>query len=90
VDEHTGTGPGAITSDGCAVEFYALLPTFGEPGIVHAAVPPGASILELGCGTGRILRPLAALGHPVTGVDDSPDMLARVADLPRTCGSATG
>jgi SAM-dependent methyltransferase len=81
VDEHVGTGPGAITNDGCAVEFYALLPALGEPEIVHAAVPPGASILELGCGTGRILRPLAALGHPVTGVDDSADMLARSPDL---------
>ena len=81
MDEHVGTGPGAITNDGCAVEFYALLPALGEPEIVHAAVPPGASILELGCGTGRILRPLAALGHPVTGVDDSADMLARSPDL---------
>ena len=82
MDGNVGTGPGAITNDGCAVEFYALLPTFGEPEIVHAAVPPDASILELGCGTGRILRPLAALGHPVTGVDDSPEMLARSPDLP--------
>jgi 2-polyprenyl-3-methyl-5-hydroxy-6-metoxy-1,4-benzoquinol methylase len=82
MDEHAGTGPGAITNDGCAVEFYALLPALGEPEIVHAAVPPGASILELGCGTGRILRPLAALGHPVTGVDDSEDMLARSPGLP--------
>jgi hypothetical protein len=64
MDENAGSGPGAITSDGCAVEFYALLPVFGEPEIVHQAVPQGASILELGCGTGRILRPLAALGHP--------------------------
>ena len=80
-----GTGPGAITNDGCAVDFYALLPTFGEPEIVHAAVPAGASILELGCGTGRILRPLAAMGHPVTGIDDSPDMLARNPDLPTIC-----
>jgi SAM-dependent methyltransferase len=85
VDDHAGSGPGAITNDGCAVEFYALLPTLGEPEIVHAAVPAGASILELGCGTGRILRPLAALGHPVTGVDDSPDMLARSPDLPTVC-----
>jgi SAM-dependent methyltransferase len=85
VDEQAGTGPGAITNDGCAVEFYALLPAFGEPEIVHAAVPAGASILELGCGTGRILRPLAALGHPVTGVDDSPEMLARSPDLPTAC-----
>jgi SAM-dependent methyltransferase len=84
-DGNVGTGPGAITNDGCSVEFYALLPTFGEPEIVHAAAPPGASILELGCGTGRLLRPLAALGHPVTGVDDSPEMLARSPDLPTVC-----
>jgi SAM-dependent methyltransferase len=85
VDGNVGTGPGVITSDGCAVEFYALLPTFGEPEIVHAGVPAGASILELGCGTGRILRPLATLGHPVFGVDDSPEMLARSPDLPTVC-----
>jgi SAM-dependent methyltransferase len=87
MDEHAGTGPGAITNDGCAVDFYTLLPVFGEPEIVHAAAPPGASILELGCGTGRLLRPLAALGHPVTGVDDSPDMLARSPDLSTVCSS---
>jgi len=84
-DRNAGTGPGRITNDGCAVEFYALLPAFGEAEIVHAAAPPAASILELGCGTGRILRPLAALGHPVTGVDDSPAMLARSPDLPTVC-----
>jgi SAM-dependent methyltransferase len=50
-------------------------------------VPAGASILELGCGTGRILRPLAALGHPVHGVDESPQMLAHAADLPTTCST---
>ncbi|GAA3113526.1 class I SAM-dependent methyltransferase [Streptosporangium carneum] len=77
-----GSGPGDITPDGCAVEFYSLLPPMGEPEIVHAAVPADASILELGCGTGRILRPLAELGHPVLGVDESPAMLARVAELP--------
>jgi SAM-dependent methyltransferase len=77
-----GTGPGAITNDGCAVEFYALLPEFGESEIIAAAVRPAASILELGCGTGRIMRRLATLGHQVTGVDDSPDMLARCRDLP--------
>jgi SAM-dependent methyltransferase len=76
-----GTGPGAITDDGCAVDLYALLPAFGEPELVHAAVPAGASILELGCGTGRILRPLAALGHPVVGVDESAEMLAHCRDL---------
>lgn len=57
----------------------------GEPEVVETAVPEGASILELGCGTGRILRPLAGLGHPVLGVDESPAMLAHVADLPTVC-----
>jgi SAM-dependent methyltransferase len=87
MDDNVGTGPGVITNDGCAVDFYALLPTFGEPEIVHAAVPPGASILELGVGTGRILRPLAALGHQVTGVDDAQEMLDRSPDLATVCSS---
>jgi SAM-dependent methyltransferase len=85
VAHNVGTGPGEITPDGCAVDFYALLPPMGEPSIVHAAVPEGASILELGCGTGRILRPLADLGHPVLGVDESPAMLAHLTDLPTAC-----
>jgi SAM-dependent methyltransferase len=81
----TGTGPGEITPDGCAVDFYALLPSFGEPQIVHGAVPAGAEVLELGCGTGRILQPMADLGHPVVGVDESPAMLAHIPDLPTVC-----
>ncbi len=85
-----GTGPGVITPDGCAVDFYALLPGMGEPEIINAAVPAGASILELGCGTGRLLRPLAAFGHPVTGVDESPEMLARIPDLPTVCSRIEG
>jgi SAM-dependent methyltransferase len=75
-----GTGPGVITPDGCAVDFYALMPDFGEPGIVHEATGAGASILELGCGAGRVTRPLVALGHPVVAVDESAEMLAHVRD----------
>ena len=37
----------------------------------------GDPILELGCGTGRLLQPLAAAGHRVTGIDQSAPMLAR-------------
>jgi SAM-dependent methyltransferase len=85
VTRNSGTAPGEITPDGCAVDFYALLPPMGEPEIVDAATPEGASVLELGCGTGRILRLLAGLGHPVLGVDESPAMLAHVADLPTVC-----
>jgi SAM-dependent methyltransferase len=35
----------------------------------------GDPILELGCGTGRVLIPLAQDGHTVYGIDNSPDML---------------
>ncbi|UMP02995.1 bifunctional 2-polyprenyl-6-hydroxyphenol methylase/3-demethylubiquinol 3-O-methyltransferase UbiG [Amycolatopsis sp. EV170708-02-1] len=69
---------GAFTADGCSVEVYRLLPPGDEPEIVHAAVPAGASILELGCGAGRITHALLELGHPVVAVDDSPEMLAHV------------
>jgi len=66
MDRPRGTGPGEITNDGCAVDFYALLPSFGEPEIVHVAVGEGTPVLELGCGTGRILRPLAELGDDLS------------------------
>lgn len=32
-------------------------------------------VLELGCGTGRVLIPLARAGHPVTGIDLDIEML---------------
>jgi SAM-dependent methyltransferase len=73
-----GRGPGVITPDGCAVDFYALLPPMGEPEVVHAAIPAGASILELGAGAGRMTHRLVRLGHPVTAVDESPEMLAHI------------
>ncbi|MQA93765.1 MAG: methyltransferase domain-containing protein [Streptosporangiales bacterium] len=73
-----GDGPGVITPDGCAVEFYSLLHAEGEPEIVHRAAGDGASILELGCGAGRMTHPLIDLGHAVTAVDESPEMLEKV------------
>jgi SAM-dependent methyltransferase len=36
----------------------------------------GGPLLELMCGTGRVLAPLAADGFTITGVDSSPAMLA--------------
>jgi len=74
----SGSGPGVITPDGCAVDLYALLPAMGEPEVVHAAIPAGASILELGAGAGRMTHPLLALGHQVVAVDESPEMLAHI------------
>jgi SAM-dependent methyltransferase len=52
----------------------------------------GDPILELGCGTGRVMEPLCAAGWRVTGVDSSPAMLdrarRRLAGYDRT-GTAT-
>jgi SAM-dependent methyltransferase len=67
-----------ITPDGCAVDFYRILPPMGEPEIVHGAIPAGAGILELGAGAGRVTHPLVGLGHPVVAVDESAEMLAWV------------
>jgi SAM-dependent methyltransferase len=36
----------------------------------------GNPILELGCGTGRVLIPLAQAGHIIYGLDNAPGMLA--------------
>lgn len=38
---------------------------------------PHSTVLELGCGTGRILLPIARAGHRITGVDSSAAMLAQ-------------
>ncbi|MFE0490348.1 class I SAM-dependent methyltransferase [Streptomyces griseoaurantiacus] len=75
---YAGTGPGAITPDGCAVELYSRLPVGEEPDIIAAAVPAGARILELGCGAGRMTHPLLERGFRVTAVDESAEMLERV------------
>jgi pimeloyl-ACP methyl ester carboxylesterase/SAM-dependent methyltransferase len=73
-----GEGPGVITPDGCAVDFYAALPPGSEPETIHRAIAEGASILELGAGAGRVTHPLLALGHPVVAVDESPEMLEHI------------
>ncbi len=45
---------------------------------LNLAEEHGDPILELGCGTGRVLLNLARRGHAVTGLDNSPEMLARL------------
>jgi SAM-dependent methyltransferase len=82
---YKGTGPGAITPDGCAVEFYTRLPVGNEPDIVAAVAPPGARILELGSGVGRVTHALLERGYTVTAVDESPEMLERVRGARTIC-----
>jgi SAM-dependent methyltransferase len=46
------------------------------PALQAYAQRTAGPLLELGCGTGRLLIPLARAGYAVTGVDLSPEMLA--------------
>ncbi|MEU0226085.1 class I SAM-dependent methyltransferase [Streptomyces sp. NPDC006284] len=82
---HQGTGPGAITPDGCAVELYSRLPAGAEPDVIAAAVPEGAHILELGSGVGRMTHPLLDRGFTVTAVDESAEMLEHVRGTRTIC-----
>ena len=75
---YKGTGSGAITPDGCAVELYTRLPVGDEPAVIAGVAPAGARILELGCGVGRMTHPLIERGYTVTAVDESAEMLERV------------
>lgn len=72
---HVGTAP-----DGSPVELYTRLPELGEGDVVASVVPAGASVLELGCGTGRITCQLVRLGYRVNAVDESAEMLAHVRE----------
>ena len=80
-------GGGAFTQDGCAVEVYRRFPYRNELDLLAAHLRTGATVLELGCGTGRLTRPLLERGHAVTAVDNSADMLRHVPDgAEKVCG----
>jgi SAM-dependent methyltransferase len=73
---------------GNPVHLYRQLEDSGEADIVHAAVLSEAAILELGCGTGRMTRRLMQLGHHVTAVDSSEEMLLHVPSQARKIHTA--
>jgi ubiquinone/menaquinone biosynthesis C-methylase UbiE len=56
---------------------------------VDAAKASGGPVLEVGCGTGRVLIPTARAGIDIVGLDLSPHMLAvcrrRLQDEPCGC-----
>jgi len=53
-----------------------------EQMVVLSLLPPvsGRRVLDVGCGTGRYMRLVAALGAQVMGIDLSPAMLSRARD----------
>ena len=65
--------------EGAGATFYDYF-ELGQRGdtrfYVEEAQKAGAPVLELGCGTGRTLIPVAQAGIEVVGVDRSPDMLS--------------
>lgn len=73
-----GTPDRQHTPDGSPVGLYLALGTQGEPELIDSVIPAGAEVLDLGCGVGRVTHALIALGHPVTAVDESGEMLAHV------------
>jgi SAM-dependent methyltransferase len=68
-----------VTPDGSPVLVYRRLPPGeAEAEVIAAALPSGASVLELGAGAGRVTHPLLARGFRVTAVDESAEMLAAI------------
>ncbi len=61
-------------------EYFALHPLFEiDEGLLHARLSPPGPVVDLGCGTGRALLPLARRGFTTVGVDLSQSMLRIVA-----------
>ena len=62
-------------------ELYDLIPAYANRSdkefYLRRALGATGKILELGCGTGRILIPIAEAGCAITGVDASEHMLTR-------------
>jgi ubiquinone/menaquinone biosynthesis C-methylase UbiE len=70
-------------------EFYDLEHgdyTEDIPLYVRYAERTGSPLLEIGCGTGRLLLPLAEAGFRIDGVDISGAMLARATQKARDAG----
>jgi SAM-dependent methyltransferase len=71
---------GGYTEYGFTAEFYDHVTPYRERGdvtfFVEMAQAAGGPVLEIGCGTGRVLIPTARAGSEIVGLDLSPSMLA--------------
>lgn len=72
---------GGYDSRAFVAQYYDLVPAYAgrddKDFYVAAAQHAHGDVLELGCGTGRLLIPIARAGVAVTGIDMSLGMLAR-------------
>jgi SAM-dependent methyltransferase len=79
-DETRWSTIGGPSGDEYAQRFADLARTgkdmHGEARFCAARIPPGARVLDAGCGTGRVGIRLAELGFDVVGVDLEESMLA--------------
>lgn len=75
-DRHHDAG---VAPDGSPVAVYLAMPPHDALDLVADQVPAGGSVLDLGCGVGRLANALADRGLAVVGVDDHTGMLAHCA-----------
>ncbi len=72
--------PGSYDEYSAIAELYDYVVPYRERAdvafFVLAARESGGPVLEVGCGTGRVLIPTARAGIEITGLDLSPNMLA--------------
>jgi len=70
-DRHRPTYPEALIDQACAL----------------AGIRPGASVLEIGCGTGQLTRSLLARGLRVTAIEPGGRLIARARDQLQDAGA---
>lgn len=73
------TSAGGYETYGFVAEFYDFIPGYRDRPdrefYVEAALEAGGPVLEVACGTGRLLIPIARRQVPITGIDLSLPML---------------